>query len=116
MLDHGTGEPLQITLVRRLVGLLRSQRWILLGQLPKAPDSEVQLNNQRLLRPQRAVIVEDGDSCGGFDVIGSAFLDHPRDKVGDGGLRRAIVPTRKLSFHLNLRQRAGSASRLLGRC
>jgi hypothetical protein len=67
---HRPGEPVQVTLVRRLTRLLRAQRWIVLGQLTKPADDEVELYNQRLLGPQRAVIVEDGKPSGGFNVVG----------------------------------------------
>ena len=62
---HRPGEPVQVTLVRRLIRLLGAQRWIVLGQLAKPADGEVELLDQRLLGPQRAVIVENGNPSGG---------------------------------------------------
>jgi hypothetical protein len=51
----------QVVLVRRLPGLERPQRLVLLGQLRKAAQDEVELDRDGLLAPERAVVVEDRD-------------------------------------------------------
>jgi hypothetical protein len=116
MLHYCPAEPPQIALVCRLVRLLRPQRGIALGNLSEAADGEVKLDNQRLFGPQRAVIVEDGNTGGRFDVIGAALLCDSPDEIGDCGLRRAVIPTRQLRIHVSRWRRADSASRQLDRC
>ena len=57
-----------------------------------AVEGEEQLEVHRLLRPQRAVVVEGGDALGGGDEARPALLRHARDEVEDGLLRAALVP------------------------
>src|SRR5947199_254684 len=53
---------------------------------------EEQLNGQRLLTPERAVIVEGRDAFGDRDEIRRAFLRDLGDKGDDGLLRCSVIP------------------------
>ena len=55
---------------------------------------EQELANEihRLLGLERAVVVEDGDACGGRDEIGRTLLGHFLDEGDDGLLRCGVVP------------------------
>ena len=61
-----------------------------------AVECEQELEVQRLLGPERAVIVEDGDAFGFRDEVRRAFLGHAFDEGDDGLLGLAVVPGRKL--------------------
>jgi hypothetical protein len=46
-------------------------------------EHEGELKVDRLLRPQRAIVVESGDPLGRLDEIGTAFLRHACNEVDD---------------------------------
>ena len=83
-------EPGVVLLVRGLPRLSCPQRLVLLGHLGEAPEDEAELDRHRLLAPERAVVVEDGDPLGGRDVVRPALGRHPLDEVDDRRLRRAV--------------------------
>jgi hypothetical protein len=60
-----------------------------------AIQGEEELEIERLLRPQCAVVVERGDAFGGRNEVGAALLRHLRDELDDGSLRRAVSPRGK---------------------
>src|SRR5262249_21380737 len=60
-----------------------------------AVDREGDLEIDRLLAPQRAVVVEGGDAFIDRDEIRAARRRHARDKIDDRRLRRAVVPGRQ---------------------
>ena len=60
-----------------------------------AVQREEQLEIHRLLGPERAVVVEDGDALGRRHEVGRALLRHLLDKRDDGLLRLAVVPRRR---------------------
>ena len=70
------------------LGMLRRERL-------HAIEREVELNGHRLLAPERAVVVEDGDALRNGHEIRRTRRRDLRDKVDDGFLRRTIVPRRQ---------------------
>src|SRR5579871_2164516 len=66
--------------------------WVVGRQLPHAVKGEKELCLKRLLAPECPVVVKCGDACGRWDEVGDALLCDTRDKVEDGGFRRAVVP------------------------
>jgi hypothetical protein len=98
VLHHRGPEPVHV-----LVAKLR----LLRRELGEPPDREVQLDRHRLLAPERAVVVEDGDPRLGLDEIrpgdgGRRGLDlvrvrDPGDEVDDAGLRRPVHPGVEIS-------------------
>jgi len=60
-----------------------------------AVHREEKLEIQRLLGPERAVVVEGRDALGHRNKIGGAFLGDFFDEGGDGLFGRAVVPGRK---------------------
>jgi hypothetical protein len=54
-------------------------------------DREGQLEIDRLLGPQCAVIVEGGDALGRLDVVWRPLPGDALDKAGDGLLRRTVI-------------------------
>ncbi len=54
-----------------------------------------ELEIDRLLGPQRAVIVEGGDAFGLRHEVGAAFRRGPADEIEDRLLYRAVVPRRQ---------------------
>ena len=90
--------------LERLLGLpLR----VLRRQRLDAVERERELEVDRLLGPQRAVVVEDGDALGDRHEVRAALRRHARDEIGDGFLRRAVVPGRQ---RVGLRVRADAPS------
>src|SRR5208283_1815684 len=57
-----------------------------------AVECKVGLNGQRLLAPERAVVVECGDAFGHRNEIWTAFGGYSPNEIEDGLFRRAIVP------------------------
>src|SRR6185312_2467984 len=55
-------------------------------------ERKSELEIERLLAPQGAVIIEHGDALLGRHKIVSSLHRHPRDKIQDGLLPRAGVP------------------------
>ena len=81
-----------IALERRRKRLLRLPFGMLRGERPQAIEGEDELEVQRLLGPQRAVIVEGGDSLGDGDEVRRSFLRHLLDERFDGLLGAGVVP------------------------
>ena len=75
-LHHGIGGEL---------GLVRSAALELV-------HDERHLKRHGRFRPERAVVIEDGDALDGWDEVGRAVLRHLRDELADGPLGRAVVP------------------------
>jgi len=69
------------------LGMLRRKRL-------DAVEDEEGLEIHRLFRPQRAVVVEDGDAFGGRNQVGS-LGGYFRDEGDDRLLRRGVVPRRQ---------------------
>ena len=92
-------EPRVVLVVRGLPRLLRAQRLVLLGHLGEAHQDEAELDRHRLLAPERAVVVVDGDPLGGRDVVRPAFGRHALDEVDDRRARRRVVPGRQVLAH-----------------
>ncbi|WP_371930184.1 hypothetical protein [Bradyrhizobium sp. CCGUVB1N3] len=68
-------------------------------------EAECRLEIDRLLAPQRAVIVEYGDAFGGRNEVRAAVSRDARDEIGDRRLRRAVVPGWQRIGRLRLRSR-----------
>src|SRR5215813_6335278 len=65
---------------------------ILLGEFPDACDEKENLHLQRLLAPERSVVVEHRNAlCRGYEV-GTALTRHAPNKVEDLRFRRTVVP------------------------
>ncbi len=92
VLDHRLAQPAEVVLVGRLVRLLLAQRRVGLGQLGESAQREVELNRDRLLRPQRAVVVERGDAFLRGDETSTTLLRDGVDEVDDRLSRRRVVP------------------------
>src|SRR5579862_8535828 len=60
-----------------------------------AVENEEELHGQRLLAPERAVVVEGGDAFRHRHKVRRAFLGHLLDEGDDGLLRLAVVPRGK---------------------
>ena len=71
-----------------------------------AIEGKQDLKRQRLLGPQRAVVVEGGNALGHRHEVGSALLGHAGDEIDDRLLGSAVVPGR---------QRIGRRRRCRGR-
>src|SRR6185436_4117010 len=65
---------------------------MLVGSGLHAVDGESELGVDRLLDPQRAVIVDGGDAFGRRHIVWPAVLGHRRDEVENGFLGRSVVP------------------------
>ena len=95
-----SAEPRVVLLVRGLPRLFRAQRLVLLGHLGEAHQHEAELDRHRLLAPERAVVVVDGDPFRGRDVVRPSLLRHTLDEVDDRLPRRSVVPGGQLLAHL----------------
>jgi hypothetical protein len=89
------GDPFQVAFQQRREGLgglpfgmLRRERFDAISQIES-------LDVDRLLRPERAVVVEDGDALRNGNKLGRAFRRRRRDEFDDGLLRRRVVPGRE---------------------
>jgi hypothetical protein len=58
-------------------------------------QGEGQLERHRVLRPEGAVVVEDGDALGGGDEVGGFFVCHAADVTGHGFFGLALAPRGK---------------------
>ena len=67
VLDHGLGQPVVVALDCCLVGLPTPQRGIRRSELRQPEQREVELDRDRLLAPQRPVVVEHRHPLGGSD-------------------------------------------------
>ena len=94
LLAHG-GDGFHVAGKHRLEWFLVLPFRMLVGLLLHLVDGEHELVVDRLLDPQRAVIVERGDALGRRHVIGPALLGHPRDEIDDRLLGRPVVPGRQ---------------------
>jgi hypothetical protein len=82
---HVAGENGLVRLLVLPLRMLRRERL-------DAVEREQELEVHRLLAPQRAVVVEDGDALLRLDELGRALLRHLGDELGDRFLRRAVGP------------------------
>jgi len=69
VLLHQRGEPRVVVLIGGLPRLALTQGRVGLRHLHEAAQDEVHLDRHRLLAPQRAVVVEDGDALLGRDGL-----------------------------------------------
>jgi hypothetical protein len=65
---------------------------VLAGDRLDTVEGEGELDIERLLGPERPVVVEGGDALRWRHEIRSALLRHAGNKVEDRGFRRAVVP------------------------
>ena len=75
------GERLHVALEHRLERLLGLPLRMLRRQRLDAVEREGELEIDRLLAPQRAVIVEGGDAFGRWHEVRAALRRHARDEV-----------------------------------
>jgi hypothetical protein len=96
---HDVTEPGVIAPIRCLPRLLRAQRRIGLGHTRQPLQDEAELDGHRLLAPQRAVVVEDGDARGWLDEVRRAVGGDALDKPSNGADSWTIHPRRKMLRH-----------------
>ena len=96
----------QVPLEQRGERLLGLPLGVLRHQGLHTVECEVHLHGHRLLAPERAVVVEGGDSFGDGDKGGRAFRGHLLDEAEDALLCRPVVPGWK---------RVGGRGRVCGR-
>ena len=82
LLAHG-GDRLQVAGQNRLERLLVLPFRMLIGLFLHLVHGEHELVVDRLLDPQRAVIVERGDTLGRRHIVGPALRGHARDEIDD---------------------------------
>jgi hypothetical protein len=92
VLDHRLAEPTEVLLVGRLERLLLAQCRIGFGQLGEATQREVELDRDRLLGPQGAVVVDDGDALLRGDEPAAVGVGDGIDELDDGLSRRRVLP------------------------
>src|SRR5215510_11039222 len=85
-------QRLEIVLEECFVWLALFQRSIFCCESLDAIDQEKDLRLQRLLTPQRAVVVERRDARGRRNMVPSAFLRHPCHEVEDGRPHGTFAP------------------------
>src|SRR4051812_11924456 len=83
---------LEVAGERRLKGIARGQAGIALCRLPQAIDGEGELGVERLLDPERAVIVEDSDALDQWQVVRRASPRCPLYEGENAALGRAVAP------------------------
>ena len=88
VLHHHLSQPGVVALVRRLPGLLVAERRVGLRHLVEPAQDEVGLDRQRLLAPERAVVVEDRDALGRRHAV----RGHALDEVERRRPSRPVVP------------------------
>jgi hypothetical protein len=88
-------DRLHVAVEQRLERLFAFPLRMLRRQCPDAIHRECQLEVHRLLAPERAVIVEGGDALGNRHELCAALRRHPRGEIGDGFLRRPVIPRRQ---------------------
>ena len=81
-----------VLLVGGLPRLALSQRLVLLGHLGQTREDEAELDRHRLLAPEGAVVVEDGDPLGRRNVVRTALGGHALDELDDRGASRGVGP------------------------
>jgi hypothetical protein len=82
----------EITFQDSLEGLLLFPFRVLSCQGLDPVDGEQELEVDRFLRPQGAVVVEDGDPLGFGDELGGRRVGDPNDKIENGLSGGTIVP------------------------
>jgi hypothetical protein len=87
-----TGDRLHVAGEDRLERLLGLPLGMLVRLFLHLVDGEDELVVHRHLDPQRAVIVEGGETVLGRDVVRPALLGHAGHVVDDGLLGHAVVP------------------------
>src|SRR5579863_5095942 len=85
-------ERVVVAFEHRLEGWALAHRRVLRGQFLHPVEGEMELNLQRLLAAERAIVVECGDPLGWRDEIRSTLLRHAPDEVEDRRFDRAVVP------------------------
>jgi len=98
VLRDGGAEPRHVLGDGGLPRLLVAQRGILPRHLLPALQDVGELDD-RLLAPQRAVVVEDGDAIGRRHERRTAGRRHSRGEIDDGAFRGAVVPGIELRGH-----------------
>ncbi len=94
VLRDRAAEPGVVVLVGRLPRLTLTERGVRLRHLGQPLQDERELDRQRLLAPQRAVVVEDRNP-----LLGRNRLRGPLDEVGDRLPRSGVVPRRERPGH-----------------
>src|SRR5262245_1725445 len=88
-------QRLHVPLEQGLERLTVFQYRILGCELLHPIHQEKALHLDRLLAPERPVVVERRDPLGRRHEV-AALLGHPRDEVEDRGFRRAVIPGREI--------------------
>ena len=86
----------KIALPQRGEGLLRLPLRVRRRERLDAIQREGQLEVDRLLGPERAVVVEYGDPLAGWNEVWPVRLGHPGDEPHDRSLRRPVIPRRQI--------------------
>jgi len=81
--------------LERLDHRVVAERGLPVHPLPNTIHEKSGLKGQRILRPEGAVVVEDGDPLGRCDMIRRGRIAHPADEVDDGTLGGTVVPGRQ---------------------
>src|SRR5262245_66085824 len=68
-------------------------------------ERELELEVDRLLRPERAIVVERGDAVGGRYELGRARARHARDEFNDALLVLTVLPRGKWILRNRARRR-----------
>ena len=95
VLGHHGVQPFAVLFAGRLPGLAIAQRRIGLTHLGQSTQDEVRLDRQRLLAPQRAVVVEHRHALVDGDGNGPALAASLDDEFDDGPLCRTVDPHRQ---------------------
>ncbi len=83
---------LHVVLEYALEGLLRLPLRVLGRERLHPIEREGDLDVDRLLGPQRAVVIESGDALRGGHEVRASLRSDARHEADDGLLRRAVVP------------------------
>ena len=86
------GNAGHVAFEQRRKRLLRFPFRMLRRERLHAIEGEDQLERHRLLRPERAVVVERGNPFRRRDKVRPALTRDPADEVDERFLRRAVVP------------------------
>jgi hypothetical protein len=91
LLAHG-GDRLQVACDHRFERLLGAPFWVLIRLPLHLVERESKLRVDRLLDPQRAVIVEGGDAILWLDIVGATLFRHPRHEIDDRLFGLTVIP------------------------